>query len=60
MTLIVVVLQMVYKTFMAIKISNQKAEESEAVIEHAEQTDFSLTLAGIGPSILLQGHLGST
>ena len=51
---------MVYKTFMAIKISNQKAEESEAVIEHAEQTDFSLTLAGIGPSILLQGHLGST
>ena len=60
MTLIVVVLQMVYKTFMAIKISNQKAEESEAVIEHAEQTDFLLTLAGVGPSILLQEDLGST
>ena len=45
---------------MAIKISNQKAEESEAIIEHAEQTDFSVTSAGIGPSILLQGHFGST
>ena len=45
---------------MAIKRSKANAEESEAIPEHPEQTEFSLTSAGIGPSILLQGQLGST
>jgi hypothetical protein len=44
---------------MPIKISKEKAE-NKVILELAEHVDVSSTLPGIGPSILLHGHFGST